>query len=132
MFYISLNDKYLQQALSDLKDDNPTLKTYLDEAVSAESKRKCFQDIAVSSSSLDSRGVLPYQNGILHLGRTISHTKKIRKGLSQKGVIVRKSQIMITQLLRKILIKIKNRISKRKVFVKNARLRGIIPMIAGS
>ena len=56
MFYISLNDKYLQQALSDLKDDNPTLKTYLDEAVSAESKRKCFQDIAVSSSCLDSSG----------------------------------------------------------------------------
>ena len=54
MFYISLNDKYLQQALSDLKDANPTLKSYLDEAILAESRRKCFNDIAVSSSNLDS------------------------------------------------------------------------------
>ena len=30
MFYISFNDKYLQQALSDLKDANPMLKSYLD------------------------------------------------------------------------------------------------------
>ena len=56
MFYISLNDKFLQQALSDLKEPNPTLKTYLDEAIAAESRRKCFQDIAVSSSNLDSNG----------------------------------------------------------------------------
>ena len=56
MFYISLNDKYLQQALSDLKDANPTLKSYLDETIVAESRRKCFNDIAVSFSNLDSSG----------------------------------------------------------------------------
>ena len=56
MFYISLNDTFLQQALSDLKEPNPTLKSYLDEAIAAESRRKCFNDIAVSSSTLDSSG----------------------------------------------------------------------------
>ena len=57
MYYISLNDTYLQQALSDLKTPNPTLKSYFDETIAAESRRKCFQDIATSSSSLDSKGV---------------------------------------------------------------------------
>ena len=57
MYYISLDDKYLQQALSDLKTPNPTIKTYFDETVAAESRRKCFQDIAQSSTCLDSKGV---------------------------------------------------------------------------
>ena len=35
MFYISLDDEYIQKALSDLKDDKPTLKKYFDEAQSA-------------------------------------------------------------------------------------------------
>ena len=56
MFYISLNDTYLQQALSDLKIDNPKLKDFFDETVAAESRRRCFQDIAQSSNSLDSKG----------------------------------------------------------------------------
>ncbi|CAL4061377.1 unnamed protein product, partial [Meganyctiphanes norvegica] len=56
MFYISLNDTHLQTALSDLKTPNPTIKTYFDETVMAESRRKCFQDIATSSSNLDSKG----------------------------------------------------------------------------
>ena len=57
MYYISLDDKYLQQALSDLKTPNPTIKNYFDETVAAESRRKCFQDISTSSSSLDNKGV---------------------------------------------------------------------------
>merc|ERR1712082_168910 len=42
MFYVSLNDKGLQKALCDLKSPNPDLKAYLDEAVSAEAKRKTY------------------------------------------------------------------------------------------
>ena len=56
MYYISLDDTYLQQALSDLKDPAPTLKSYLEETIAAESRRKCFQDIATTSSTLDSKG----------------------------------------------------------------------------
>ena len=56
MYYISLEDTYLQQALSDLKSPKPNLKEYFDETVAAESRRKCFQDIATSSSSLDGKG----------------------------------------------------------------------------
>ena len=56
MFYISLNDAHLQKALSDLKEPNPTIKSYLDEAIAAESRRKCFNDINVSSNALDSSG----------------------------------------------------------------------------
>ena len=64
MYYISLNDTYLQQALSDLKTPNPTLKTYFDETIAAESRRKCFQDIATTSSSLDSKGGSQSLNGM--------------------------------------------------------------------
>lgn len=56
IFYISLDDLYLQQALSDLKDPDPTLKSYFDEAIAAESRRKSFQDITTTSSNLDSKG----------------------------------------------------------------------------
>ena len=56
MFYISLNDSFLQQALADLKEPAPTLKSYVDESIAAESRRKCFEDIKTSSSTLDSSG----------------------------------------------------------------------------
>ena len=56
MFYISLNDTYLQQALSDLKTATPSLKSYVDEAIAAESRRKSFEDIKTSSSNLDNQG----------------------------------------------------------------------------
>ena len=85
MFYISLKDKYLQQALSDLKDDNPTLKTYLDEAVSAESKRECFQDIAISSSSLDSSGGVTISKWDTSFGNDKKSHQKNKKGAKQKG-----------------------------------------------
>ena len=64
MYYISLDDTYLQQALSDLKTPNPTLKTYFDKTIAAESRRKCFQDIATTSSSLDSKGGSQSLNGM--------------------------------------------------------------------
>ena len=74
MYYISLDDKYLQQALSDLKTPNPTIKTYFDETVAAESRRKCFQDIATSSSNLDNKGVT-----ISKWDANYSHKKKFSK-----------------------------------------------------
>ena len=57
MYYISLEDTYLQKALSDLKTPNPNLQAYYEETVAAESRRKCYQDINTSSSKLDSKGV---------------------------------------------------------------------------
>ncbi|MCP4355598.1 MAG: hypothetical protein GY793_08225, partial [Proteobacteria bacterium] len=68
MFYISLEDEFLQKALSDLKDPNPNIKTYFDEACAAESRRQSFQDITQSSTCLDSKGVniakwdIPFNN----------------------------------------------------------------------
>ena len=47
MYYISLEDTYLQKALSDLKSPKPNLKEYFDETVAAESRRKCFQDFGL-------------------------------------------------------------------------------------
>ena len=80
MFYLSLNDKYLQQAISDLKIANPTLKSYLDEAIAPESRRKYFNDIAVSSNSLDSTGGLQFLSGILLLLiKCPNSIRKIRK-----------------------------------------------------
>merc|ERR1711954_242481 len=54
MFYLGLEDTYLQQQICDHKDDNPSLKKFFDIACEAEQKRKSFQAIGVSSSQLDS------------------------------------------------------------------------------
>ena len=56
LFYFSLDDKYLQEQISNMKEDDPSLKKFFDEAVLAEQKRKSFQEIGVSSSQLDSSG----------------------------------------------------------------------------
>ena len=67
MFYISLEDEFLQKALSDMKEPNPDLKKYFDEACNAESRRMAFQDISKSSTSVENKGV------------TISHVSNKKK-----------------------------------------------------
>ena len=57
LFYIALNDEDLQKALSDLKDANPTLSKYLEEACMAENRRNSFKNIAKSAVSSENRGV---------------------------------------------------------------------------
>ncbi len=54
MFYFCFEDKFLQEELCNIKDDDPTLKKFFDEACVAEQKRRNFQEIGVSSSHLDS------------------------------------------------------------------------------
>ncbi|CAL4079357.1 unnamed protein product, partial [Meganyctiphanes norvegica] len=54
LFYFCLDDKYLQEQLCSMKEAEPSLKKYFDEAVAAEAKRRSFQEIGVSSSHLDS------------------------------------------------------------------------------
>ena len=54
MFYLGLEDTYLQQQICDHNDDDPTLKKFFDIACEAEQKRKSFQSIGTSSSQLDS------------------------------------------------------------------------------
>ena len=48
-----MNNKYLQEQICHIKDPDLTLKKFYDEAVAAEARRRMFQDIGVSSSSLD-------------------------------------------------------------------------------
>ena len=57
MFYIALDDEFLQKALSDLKDAKPTLKKYFEEACNAENRRLSFQNISKSSVSTENKGV---------------------------------------------------------------------------
>lgn len=57
MYIISLEDDYLEKELSNLKDPNPDLKKYFDEACSAESRRQSYQDISKSSTCTESKGV---------------------------------------------------------------------------
>ena len=57
MFYISLEDEFLQKALSDMKEPKPDLKKYFDEACNAESRRMSFQDISKSNTSVENKGV---------------------------------------------------------------------------
>ena len=47
LFYFCLEDKYLQEQLCNLKDDDITLKKFLDEACVAEQKRRSYQEIGV-------------------------------------------------------------------------------------
>ena len=54
LFYFCLEDKYIQEQLCNLKEADPKLKTYLDEATAAEARRKSFEEIGTSSSVLDS------------------------------------------------------------------------------
>ena len=62
MYYIALDDSYLQKALSDLKKEDPKLKDFFDETVAAESRRRCYDDIKQLSNNLD-KGGSPFQNG---------------------------------------------------------------------
>ena len=57
MYFISLEDDYLQKELSDLKDPKPDIKKYFDEVVSAESRLKAYQDITKSSTSVEGSGI---------------------------------------------------------------------------
>ena len=57
LFYIALNDEDLQKALSDMKEADPTLSKYLQEACMAENRRNTFQNIAKSAVSSESKGV---------------------------------------------------------------------------
>ena len=124
MFYISLNDKYLQQALSDLKDDNPTLKTYLDEAVSAESKRKCFQDIAVSSSSLDSSGGVTISKWDTSFGKDNKSHQKNQKGAKPKGGDSKKKPDNDNSASKKDTDKNQKQNPKKKGFCKECKIKG--------
>ena len=57
-YFFSLNDKYLQEELSNIKSDKINLKSYFDEATKAEAKRKSFQEISQLSSNLDPTAAL--------------------------------------------------------------------------
>ena len=57
MFFISLEDEYIMKALTDLKDPNPNLMKYLEEACAAESRRQSYQEITKSSTSVENSGV---------------------------------------------------------------------------
>ena len=56
MFYVSLNDKVLQKALCELKNPDPDLKAYLDEATLAEANRRAFETIRSCNSNLEASG----------------------------------------------------------------------------
>merc|ERR1712175_13848 len=58
MYFISLDDDYLQKEVSNLKTANPTIKTYYDEVVSAEGRLNTYNDITKSSTSTDPSGVI--------------------------------------------------------------------------
>merc|ERR1712240_6594 len=57
MYFISLDDDYLQKEVSDLKTANPNIKTYFDEVVSAEGRLKAYNDITKSSTSTEGSGI---------------------------------------------------------------------------
>ena len=56
LFYFCLDDHYIQEQICNMKDANPKLKTFLDEAIAAEARRKSFKDIGASGSSLGNAG----------------------------------------------------------------------------
>ena len=58
MYFISLNDDYLQKELSNLKIADPTEKDFFDEVVSAEARLKTYNDISKTTVSAEGSGTI--------------------------------------------------------------------------
>ena len=54
LFYLNLEDSYIQEKLCELKEADQKLSLFLEEAVKAESHRKAFKDIGSTGATLDS------------------------------------------------------------------------------
>ena len=116
MFYISLNDKFLQEAICNLKVPNPTLKTYLDEAIAAESRRKSFNDIGVSSSNLDASGGVAISKWDASYGKKShksDHFKSDSKEVNHNKVGRHKAKSLIVKMpakrIKTLLIRLRTR-----------------------
>ena len=89
LFYFCLDDKYLQEQLCQLKDEDLTLKKFFDEARLAEQRRKSFLEIGVSGSQLDSSSGISVnrweaRSGNSNGGKSSGH-KKQWSGNSDNG-----------------------------------------------
>merc|ERR1712240_882723 len=58
MYFISLNDDYLQKELSNLKKADPTEKDFFDEVVSAEARLNTYNDISKTTVSAEGSGTI--------------------------------------------------------------------------
>merc|ERR1711889_28535 len=58
MYFISLNDDYLQKELSNLKTADPTEKDFFDEVVSAEAQLNTYNDISKTTVSAEGSGTI--------------------------------------------------------------------------
>merc|ERR1712240_839634 len=81
MYFISLNDDYLQKELSDLKTADPTEKDFFDEVVSAEARLNMYNDISKTTVSAEGSGTIAvsYANA-----KTGNKTKANKTGTKQK------------------------------------------------
>ena len=79
LFYFCLEDKYIQEQICNLKEADPKLKTYVDEASAAEARRKSFEEIGTSSSVLDSSSAVSMSKCYLEVKKNSFHKNKDKK-----------------------------------------------------
>ena len=88
MYFISLDDDYLQKEVSNLKIADPTEKDFFDEAVSAEARLNTYNDISKTTVSAEGSGsiAVSYANA-----KTGNKTKANKTGAKQKEFVPKKN-----------------------------------------
>merc|ERR1712240_1000334 len=87
MYFISLDDDYLQKEVSNLKTADPTIKTFFDEVVSAEARLNTYNDITKTTVSTEGSGIaVSYANA-----KTGNKAKGNKTGAKQKEFVPKKN-----------------------------------------
>merc|ERR1712240_724269 len=88
MYFISLDDDYLQKEVSNIKTADPTIKTFFDEVVSAEARLNTYNDISKTTVSAEGSGsiAVSYANA-----KTGNKAKGNKTGAKQKEFVPKKN-----------------------------------------
>merc|ERR1712240_399435 len=88
MYFISLDDDYLQKEVSNIKTADPTKKTFFDEVVSAEARLKTYNDISKTTVSAEGSGsiAVSYANA-----KTGNKAEGNKTGAKQKEFVPKKN-----------------------------------------
>merc|ERR1712175_18503 len=88
MYFISLDDDYLQKEVSNIKTADPTIKTFFDEVVSAEARLNTYNDISKTTVSAEGSGsiAVSYANA-----KTGNKAEGNKTGAKQKEFVPKKN-----------------------------------------
>merc|ERR1712240_729470 len=88
MYYISLDDDYLQKEVSNIKTADPTEKYFFDEVVSAEARLNTYNDISKTTVSAEGSGTIAVSYANAKTGNKAEGNKT---GAKQKEFVPKKN-----------------------------------------